>query len=61
LKAMIARARDLGANPLYLLTNSDCAAAIHLYEKFGFRHDREIMAEYGARYERSNVAMRYWG
>jgi N-acetylglutamate synthase-like GNAT family acetyltransferase/DNA-binding MarR family transcriptional regulator len=61
LKAMIARANDLGANPLYLLTNSDCAAAIHLYEKFGFRHDRDIMAQYGVRYERCNVAMRYFG
>jgi len=61
LAAIIARAQALGAETLYLLTNSDCAAAIHLYEKAGFRHDPEIMARYGARYERCNVAMRYVG
>ena len=46
---------------LYLLTNHICAPAIHLYEKAGFRHDAEIMARYGARYERCDVAMRYVG
>lgn len=61
LAATIARAKGLGAETLYLLTNRDCAAAIHLYEKNGFRHDAEIMARYGARYERCNVAMRYVG
>ena len=61
LEATIARARELEAGTLYLLTNSDCAAAIHLYEKNGFRHDAEIMARYGARYARCNVAMRYCG
>ena len=29
-------AREMGADPLYLLTNRKCAAAIHLYEKLGF-------------------------
>ena len=61
LAATIARAQALGAETLYLLTNRDCAAAIHLYEKHGFHHDAEIMARYGARYERCNVAMRYRG
>lgn len=61
LDATIARAAELGAGTLYLLTNSDCAAAIHLYEKNGFRHDPGIMARYGARYARCNVAMRYFG
>ena len=61
LDATIARAGELGAGTLYLLTNSDCAAAIHLYEKYGFRHDPGIMARYGARYARCNVAMRYCG
>lgn len=61
LEATIARAAALGAGTLYLLTNADCAAAIHLYEKNGFSHDAEIMARYGARYERCNVAMRYMG
>jgi N-acetylglutamate synthase-like GNAT family acetyltransferase len=59
LAAIIERASSLGAEPLYLLTNARCAAAIHLYEKLGFRHDAEIMARYGARYERCDVAMRY--
>jgi len=61
LEGMIDRARELGAEKLYLLTNSKCAPAIHLYEKLGFEHDPQIMAEYGARYERCNVAMRYVG
>lgn len=57
LDAMIARAREMGADPLYLLTNKKCEAAIHLYEKLGFRHDVGIMERYGARYERCDVAM----
>ena len=60
LGATIERALQMGAETLYLLTNSDCAAAIHLYEKNGFRHDAQIMADYGARYARCNVAMRYY-
>lgn len=59
LHAAIARAKTLGANLLYLLTNKSCAAAIHLYEKLGFAHDAEIMARYGSRYQRCDVAMRY--
>jgi ribosomal protein S18 acetylase RimI-like enzyme len=59
LSALISRAEAMRADPLYLLTNSRCAAAIHLYEKAGFRHDAEIMARYGARYARCDVAMRY--
>ncbi|MFC0679562.1 GNAT family N-acetyltransferase [Lysobacter korlensis] len=59
LAAVIKRAESLGADPLYLLTNRKCAPAIHLYEKLGFRHDADIMARYGARYERCDVAMRY--
>jgi GNAT superfamily N-acetyltransferase len=60
LAAVIERARSLRADPLYLLTNAKCAPAIHLYEKLGFRHDAGIMARYGARYERCDVAMRYF-
>lgn len=59
LRAIIARAMSLHADPLYLLTNARCAAAVHLYEKLGFRHDKGIMAAYGAHYERCDVAMRY--
>jgi GNAT superfamily N-acetyltransferase len=59
LAALIERAAELGADPLYLLTNRDCAAAIHLYEKLGFEHDAGIMQTYGAFYQRANVAMVY--
>lgn len=59
LAALIARAQTMKADPFFLLTNKRCAAAIHLYEKNGFRHDDGIMARYGARYERCDVAMRY--
>lgn len=59
LAAVIERARAMDADPLYLLSNARCAAGIHLYEKLGFRHDAGIMAEYGARYARCDVAMRY--
>ena len=61
LRAVLRRARELGADPLYLLTSSKCAAAIHLYEKLGFAHDAEIMGDFGARYCRCNVAMRFVG
>jgi DNA-binding MarR family transcriptional regulator/GNAT superfamily N-acetyltransferase len=61
LKAMLERAMSLGAEQLYLLSNTKCAAGVHLYEKFGFEHDAGIMARYGARYARCNVAMRYRG
>jgi DNA-binding MarR family transcriptional regulator/N-acetylglutamate synthase-like GNAT family acetyltransferase len=59
LRAVIARAERLGAKRLYLLSNRKSAAAVHLYEKLGFAHDEGIMREFGARYERCNVAMRY--
>lgn len=59
LAAMVERAKAMGAETLYLLTNRKSAAAIHLYEKLGFVHDAGIMAECGSRYERCNVAMRY--
>ncbi|KQZ29348.1 bifunctional helix-turn-helix transcriptional regulator/GNAT family N-acetyltransferase [Caulobacter sp. Root1472] len=61
LAAALERAEAMGvADRLYLLTNRKCAAAIHLYEKLGFQHDAEIMALFGGRYERCDVAMRYW-
>ncbi|MEZ5682181.1 MAG: bifunctional helix-turn-helix transcriptional regulator/GNAT family N-acetyltransferase [Erythrobacter sp.] len=61
LAGMIERAKQLGAEKLYLLTNHICAPAIHLYEKVGFEHDAGIMADYGARYARCDVAMLYTG
>ena len=59
LAAVIEQAMALGADPLYLLTSKRCEAAVHLYEKVGFAHDAEIMARYGQRYARCDVAMRY--
>ena len=53
------RARQMPIGELFLLTNSKCAAAIHLYEKAGFVHDADIMARYGASYARCKVAMSY--
>lgn len=61
LAAVLNRARDMGVKTLFLLTNKKCAAAIHLYEKLGFAHDTGIMATYGARYERCDVAMLFTG
>jgi len=61
LAATIERAKAMGIDDLYLLTNSACKAAIHLYEKLGFAHDAEVMARYAARYQRCDVAMRYRG
>ena len=59
LAALIERAAAMNADPLYLLTNYRCAAAIHLYEQAGFDHDAGIMAAHGALYQRCDVAMRY--
>lgn len=61
LRAVIDRAQEMGADLLYLLSNSKSAAAIHLYKKLGFVHDAAIMQRFGAHYERCNVAMRYGG
>lgn len=60
LAALIGRAKTLpGLDTLYLLTSHKCEAAIHLYEKAGFRHDAEIMARFGGDYARCDVAMRH--
>ena len=60
LREMIARAEaNSDLDTLFLLTHSAAQAAIHLYEKVGFTHDADIMARYGATYDRCNVAMRY--
>lgn len=61
MKATIQRARELGARRLYLLSNTKSATAIRLYEQSGFEHDAGIMAEFGARYARCDVAMLYTG
>ena len=59
LREILKHARSLGIDELFLLTNKKCEAAIHLYEKAGFVHDAGLLARYGARYERANVAMSY--
>ena len=43
---------------LNLLTNTK-SAAIHLYEKLGFRHSEDIKQRFGRKYARCNVAMIY--
>ncbi|WP_334014061.1 GNAT family N-acetyltransferase [Alteromonas sp. S167] len=59
LQHVVKEAEDIATKLLFLLTNSSCEAAIHLYEKNGFTHCTEIMKTYGKAYERCNVAMRY--
>jgi len=59
LVAALACTESMPAKDVFLLTNSRCEAAIHLYEKHGFKHDTEIMHEYGPLYRRCDVAMRY--
>ncbi|MFT7664786.1 MAG: DNA-binding MarR family transcriptional regulator/GNAT superfamily N-acetyltransferase [Planctomycetota bacterium] len=59
LRRMIYEAKRLKAERLYLLTNAKCEAAIHLYLRNGFVHSKEIMDQYGAAYERCDVAMLY--
>ena len=59
LRAALTEAARLGAERLYLLTSSKCAAAIRMYERNGFRHDDGVMREFGGRYARCDVAMLY--
>jgi ribosomal protein S18 acetylase RimI-like enzyme len=61
LRFVIQEAKQLKLECLFLLTNAKCQAAIHLYEKNGFVHDKSIMQTYGKSYERCNVAMRFVG
>lgn len=61
LTAAIARAQALGAETLFLLTNTKSATAVRLYERHGFVHDAQIMADYGAEYARCDVAMLWRG
>lgn len=57
LKYVLTQAIKKNLGSVFLLTNKKCEAAIHLYEKFGFKHDESTMQRYGANYERCNVAM----
>lgn len=56
---VLEEAPAIAHDTLFLLTNKRCEAAIHLYEKLGFKHDADIMAQFGGAYERCNVAMRF--
>ncbi len=59
LRAVLDRAATMRMTKLYLLTNSKCEAAIHLYKKLGFSHDPAVLREHGGTYARSNVAMSF--
>jgi GNAT superfamily N-acetyltransferase len=59
LRRLIYQARRRAARQLFLITNSKCGAAIHLYEKVGFVHSPELLKSRGAKYRRANVAMEY--
>jgi N-acetylglutamate synthase-like GNAT family acetyltransferase len=59
LAALIERGKAMQPERLYLLTSKKCEAAIHLYEKAGFAHDAELLAEARHHYARCDVAMTY--
>ena len=61
LDALIKRAATMKPDRLFLLTSKRCEAAIHLYEKFGFIHDAELLAAARHHYDRCDVAMTYRG
>jgi N-acetylglutamate synthase-like GNAT family acetyltransferase len=59
LQAVLDKSKAMNIENLFLLTNKKCAAAIHLYEKFGFEHSDFIMQRFASSYQRCNVAMLY--
>ncbi len=59
LQHVLAQTKLMSITLLFLLTNAKCEAAIHLYEKNGFVHDKSIMAKFGRSYQRCDVAMLY--
>lgn len=61
LKQVIEDCNKADIDTLFLLTNSKCEAAIHLYEKNGFVHDQSIKDKFNGLYDRSDVFMRYVG
>lgn len=61
LKQVIKDTLKWKVDTLFLLTNSICKPAIHLYEKNGFIHDEGIRNKFTGLYERSDVFMKYVG
>ena len=59
LQQVLMDCRKIEMDTLFLLTNSICKAAIHLYEKNGFVHDKSIKEKFDQLYKRSDVFMRY--
>lgn len=59
LRHALEQAEEMGIPYLFLLTNKDCQAAIHLYEKLGFKHSQEVMDRFGEEYDRCDVAMKF--
>ena len=60
LQHVICECKRMKITNLFLLTNSQCEAAIHLYRKFGFNDDQETMERYASKYHRCDVAMRFF-
>lgn len=46
IETCLARARETGARRLFLESNRKCAAAVHLYERYGFRHLKVEHSDY---------------
>ena len=57
LRHVLERARAMKIDRLFLLTNTKCASAIHLYEKVGFEHDEVTLRDRGGSYARCDVGM----
>ena len=59
LEHVITYAHSQKIENLYLLTNRKCETAIHLYERYGFEHDPSILTNFGEKYSRCDVAMKW--
>ena len=59
LKHVISDCNKADIDTLFLLTNHQCEAAIHLYEKNGFQHDQGIKEKFNGLYARSDTFMKY--
>jgi len=61
LQKVLKDCETMDIDTLFLLTSSKCEAAIHLYEKNGFVHDKGIKEKFEELYERSDTYMKYIG